>query len=327
MDQQDLIALLADGGFHSGHSLATRLKVTRTIVQQYIEQLRAMGIEIHSVTGKGYRLPTVFIPLSQHRILESMGAVSGIWKRHLEVCFSTGSTNADVMRLAQKGERRHLLIAEYQESGRGRRGKEWISPLGASIAMSVLWTFDAGMETLEGLSLAVAVLVIDALHACSYSNGLGVKWPNDILLEGRKLAGILIEIAGNPGGPCSVVIGIGVNVKMPYSMDERINQSYTDLSRHFEQNPDRNKIVAALASSLTAGLTQFAKEGFAPFQQAWEQLDVYKGRRVDIISGKNKMTGVSAGVDGSGALLLDTAEGRRVIAGGELSPSLRPVSE
>lgn len=324
MDLRPLIQTLADGFFHSGASLGQQLGVTRTIVGRQVEALRCMGIEIHSVTGKGYRLPSALDLLSVARILDQLGGDRRLWAGHIDLLFSTGSTNADAMRKGREGESHYLVLAEHQANGRGRRGKAWVSPLGANIALSMLWTFKSGMAALEGLSLAVAILVVDALRACGF-DGMGLKWPNDILLNSSKLAGILIEISGEAEGPCKVVIGIGINVEMPFSSAAAIDQAFTDLASNFERGSDRSQVVAELVRSLTAGLAVFAKQGFVAFQQRWNDIDVYRGRDVEISSGNSRRVGRALGVSDTGALLLETETGVLHIAGGELTPSLRPL--
>ena len=324
MDLRPLIAILSDGGFHSGRSLSQELCVTRTQIVQQVERLRELGIEVHSVTGKGYRLPIQLELIDKEHVLALLGHDSQLWESAFDVVFSTDSTNADAMAKGREGVTRYLCIAEHQAKGRGRRGKTWVSPLGANIALSMLWSFDSGVGRLEGLSLVVAILLVDALKACGYE-GMGVKWPNDILLSSSKLAGILIEIAGDATGPCKVVIGIGINIKMPESIAGSIDQSYTDLASNSEIPPDRNKIVAALIRSLQAGLAEFAQKGFAGFQQRWNEVDVFKGRMVEIVSGESRQRGLSLGVSDSAALLLQTESGVLTVSGGEIAPSLRPV--
>lgn len=327
MDLSPLVRILADGGFHSGRSLGQQLGVTRTVIGLQIELLRRMGVEVHSVTGKGYRLPTLFEPLSRSAVLHLMREHSALWASRLDLRFTTGSTNADAMEKARQGADRYLVLAEHQAAGRGRRGKEWLSPLGANIAMSLLWTFDLPIAALEGLSLAVATLVVEGLGNAGYRDGIGVKWPNDLLLRGAKLAGILIEIGGEPAGPSRVVIGLGINVRMPWFCQQQIDQAYTDLASNFELSPDRNRIVASVVVALSSGLPLFAEKGFAAFRDTWNELDVYRGRQVAIVSGSHRSTGLALGVTDSGALVLDTETGRQFIAGGELTPSLRPAEE
>lgn len=326
MDLRPLVRILSDGGFHSGRSLSAELGVTRTVIVRQIDQLRTMGVDIHSVTGKGYRLPYILEMINKERILALLGSSGSQWRDDFDVVFTTGSTNADAMAKGRAGSNRYLCIAEHQAAGRGRRGKAWLSPLGANIALSMLWSFKSGIAALEGLSLVVAILVVDALKACGYKE-LGVKWPNDILMSASKLAGILIEISGDTEGPCKVVIGVGINVNMPASSAGSIDQSYTDLASNLEVAPDRNRVIAALMLSLQDGLTQFALTGFAGFAKRWNEVDVYKGREVEIISGSNRQRGRSLGVSETGALLLQTETDVVPISGGEITPSLRPVMD
>ncbi len=322
MDLRPLLRILSDGQFHSGEQLGRHLLVSRSAVWKQVEQLRGMGVEVHSITGKGYRLPVTFDLLSRDAILSHLDHDAAGWGQFFELLFSTGSTNVEAMRIAQAGADRYVLVAEHQTSGRGRRGRAWISPLGANIYLSMVVSFQSGISALEGLSLAVALYVVKALHRIGVS-GLGVKWPNDILLEGRKLAGILLEVSGDLTGPCKVVIGVGLNIKMPCSVGRLIDQPYTDLSSHFSGRLDRNKLVADIVRELTHGLEEFAISGFTPLRPSWDDLNVYKGSTVEVRAGNSVTFGRVKGVSDTGALLLETDSGLQVLTGGELMPSLR----
>ncbi len=325
MDLLPLLQVLSDGQFHSGEQLGGNLSLSRSAVWKQIERLRELGVEVHSVTGKGYRLPTAFDLLDREKILDYLGGASAKWESCFDVLFTVGSTNAEAMRLAQEGADRCLILAEHQTQGRGRRGRVWVSPLGANIYLSMVVSFQMGIAALEGLSLAVALHVVRALEMEGVK-GLGVKWPNDILLEGRKLAGILLEVCGDLAGPCKVVIGLGLNIRMPTSASTQINQPYTDLSTHFSCSPDRNRIVATVIDQLTQGFEQFNVSGFAPLQSCWDSLDVYRNTMVEIRAGSNGVEGRVLGVNNTGALVLETLHGLKVIAGGELIPTMRPIS-
>lgn len=325
MDLLPLLQVLSDGQFHSGEQLGANLSLSRSAVWKQVERLRELGVEVHSVTGKGYRLPTTFDLLSRDIILANLGGGAAEWERCFDVLFTVGSTNAEAMRLAQGGTDRYAIIAEHQTQGRGRRGRVWVSPLGANIYFSMIVSFQMGIGALEGLSLAVALYVVRALEMEGVT-GLGVKWPNDILLGGRKLAGILLEVCGDMAGPCKVVIGLGLNVKMPKSASADIDQPYTDLTAGFSGRPDRNKIVATVITQLTRGLEQFNVSGFGPLQPHWDTVDVYRNEMVEIRAGSNVTQGKVMGVSNSGALLLETLHGLKVITGGELMPSMRPIS-
>lgn len=326
MDLRPLLRLLASGSFHSGEKLGDELQISRTAVWKQVERLRSLGIEVHSVTGKGYRIPTALSLLSKAQILSQLGASAANWSGSLDVLFSTGSTNVDVMEKAQSGLDRYIVVAEHQTHGKGRRGRTWVSPLGANIYFSMLASFQSGVAALEGLSLVVALLVSRALERCGCRD-LGLKWPNDILVDGKKLAGILLEISGDVAGPCKVVIGIGLNVRMPRSAGAQIDQPYTDLESCFSGVPDRNHLVAQLILDLESGLAEFSRTGFSTFYSLWQHRDIYRGTLVELRSGNSSIRGIAQGVNHSGALLLQTEDGLKVITGGEVVPSLRPVSD
>lgn len=326
MDLRPLLGILASGSFHSGEKLGGELQISRTAVWKQVERLRSLGVEVHSVTGKGYRIPAALSLLNEAQILAGVGASAANWEGRLDVLFSTGSTNVDAMEKAQSGADRYIVVAEHQSQGKGRRGRTWVSPLGANIYFSMLVSFQSGVAALEGLSLVVALLVARALERCGCRD-LGLKWPNDILVEGKKLAGILLEISGDVAGPCKVVIGIGLNVRMPSSVTEQIDQPFTDLERCFSGVPDRNYLVAQLILELEVGLAEFSRTGFSEFYSLWQDRDIYKGRMVELRSGGSVMRGIVHGINHSGALLLETDEGLKVITGGEVVPSLRPVNE
>ena len=324
MKLRPLLEILADGNFHSGEQIGLALSISRTAVWKKIDKLRSMGVEIHSVTGKGYRIPVAVCLLDKRLILELLGRDSETWASRLEVLFSTTSTNADAMFSAQQGLDFNVHVAEHQTEGKGRRGKEWRSPLGSNIYFSMLVSFPSGVAALDGLSLAVAVLVVGALRASGYS-GFGLKWPNDILLDGKKLAGILLEITGDVAGPCKVVIGIGINTHLSASIRHEIDQPVIDLAEKFSSPPDRNVIVANLIRALANGVSKFETQGFSAYQAQWQELDLFKGQHVRVGIGRDAVEGLVEGIDHKGALVLRTSSGIRVICSGELIPTMRAL--
>lgn len=326
MDLRPLLARLSDGLFHSGEQLGVDLGLSRAAVWKQVEKLKTMGVEVHSVTGKGYRLPLALELLCPDEVFRSLGADAADWRQHLSVLFSVDSTNSEVVRRIQAGSERYIVVADHQSLGRGRRGRAWISPLGANIYMSIAWPFQAGVAALEGLSLVVAVLVVRALARCGF-HGMALKWPNDILLNGCKLAGILLEVSGDLAGPCRVVIGIGLNVRMPGAAANQIDQPYTDLASNFGAKIDRNAIAACMIQELTSGLEEFELAGFSAFHSQWDSLDTYKGRMVELRAATSVTKGVVKGVDKAGGLILATADGLKILAGGELHTTLRPVAD
>jgi BirA family biotin operon repressor/biotin-[acetyl-CoA-carboxylase] ligase len=229
------------------------------------------------------------------------------------------STNAEALRRITAGAGSGLVcVAEQQTAGRGRRGRDWVSPFAGNLYLSVVWEFARGATALEGLSLAVGVAVTEALARCAVVD-LKLKWPNDILHEGSKLGGILIEMVGGTTGSCQAVIGIGINVSMPESAAGEIDQDWTDISRIAHTTPGRNELLAALLDELLPMLPAFEQEGFGPLQARWSERDAFAGCPVVVHSGPQQVAGIARGVDDSGALLLDVGDQVQTFHGGEVS--------
>jgi BirA family biotin operon repressor/biotin-[acetyl-CoA-carboxylase] ligase len=233
----------------------------------------------------------------------------------VEVVPETGSTNADLLARAPALREPVLLIAENQTAGRGRAGRSWLSSAGDSLTFSLAWKFDAGLAALTGLPLAVGVALAETLA------GLGVpvqlKWPNDLLKDGDKLAGILIETA--PAAPgVWAVIGIGLNLVMPEALEREIGRTVAAVP--WLARMDRNALMAALLDTLAGALREFERAGFAAFSARWNLLHAYRGDTVVILDrGAVLHEGVAAGVDDVGRLLLDGADGRVAIVAGDVS--------
>lgn len=324
MELRPLLNILADGAFHSGEQIGRDLSISRTAVWKQVDKLRRVGVDIHSVTGKGYRLPAAMRLLDAEQILAHLGEDADRWKSDLHVRFSTHSTNKDAMAAAQSGQLSGIFVAEHQERGRGRRGRTWVSPAGSNIYFSMLITFAKGVAELEGLSLAVAVIVVDALNASGY-DGFRLKWPNDVLRDSRKLAGILLEVTGDVAGPCKVVIGIGINVRVSGALKSQVDQPVAGLVEGTSDVPDRNLIVANLVRELQRGIAEFERHGFEPFRGAWQSIDAFRGQVVRIGVSSDWIEGRVLGVDNRGALQLETDSGIKLVSSGELAPSVRAL--
>jgi BirA family biotin operon repressor/biotin-[acetyl-CoA-carboxylase] ligase len=324
MNLVPLLTLLCDGSSHSGEVLGHTLGISRAAVWKQIHQLKELGVAIQAVTGKGYFIPGGLQLLNQSKIMASLdGGVKDLLCG-IDVHFSVGSTNTEAMNRALDGFDSYLVMSEHQTQGRGRRGRHWVSPFGHNLYMSMLWSFHGGIAALEGLSLVCALAVKRALSRQGY-DGVGVKWPNDVLHERQKLAGILLEVNGDVSGPCKVVIGVGLNINMPMIAGRGIDQPFSDLRAIKDVAVDRNRLASILVSELVSAIQVFQVDGFKPFQEEWLQADVYLGQSVEIQSGQHVQPGVCAGVDEAGRLLLETVAGVEHIAGGEVMPSLRPV--
>lgn len=315
--REHLIKALAGGEFVSGQYLGEQLGISRTAISKHVKALSTMGLDIYSVTGKGYKLAQPLHLLDKEKII---GLLSGASKSTIvEVHSLIDSTNNYLMRrLPNQLQQGQVCLAEYQSAGRGRRGRQWISPFGSQIYFSMYWYLEQGLSAAIGLSLLTALAVSDAIKL---TTGVQVqlKWPNDIYLEGEKLAGILIDLEGQALEPSHSVIGIGLNLNMPEKSAKKIDQRWTDLQSHSKQVIDRNKLSAQLILSLQQRLQQNQTQGLAAMLDEWHAHDVYLNKRVKLLTGKKIMQGIYRGINNQGALLLEVNGQVSPVYGGEVS--------
>lgn len=320
---ETLLKRLADGRFHSGEALANGLGISRAAVWKQLKQLQALpGIELHAVRGRGYRLAQPISLLEARLLGETVGAAAAHLSA-LELLTETASTNAYLMQqpppVVGTG---CACVAEHQTAGRGRRGRPWLSGFARNLSLSLAWTFDRPMAAAAGLSLASGVAVASALSEAGVS-GHGLKWPNDVYLDDRKLAGILVEASGEANGPTRVVIGVGVNLAMDDETAEGIDQPWADLRDQLGTPPPRNQVAGLLLKALVNACLRYTEHGLAPFLDEWRQHDRHLGREVTVHLGDEQIRGRYVGLADDGSLLLETPSGRRVFQGGEVS--LRPA--
>lgn len=312
----DLITLLADGEFHSGQQLGEQLGISRAAVWKRLRKLEQVGLVCERVPGRGYRLPGGLDRLDADAIRAGLATASSL---PVEVLESTGSTNSDLLeRIGAGVDLPRALLAEHQHAGRGRRNRNWVSPWGRSLYLSLAWPFHGGAAQLEGLSLAVGTVIAEMLQTLGLSD-VGLKWPNDVLVGPRKLAGILIELAGDVDGDCVAVIGVGLNGDLGAHHDGLIDQAWTDLRRELGHLPGRNALAADLVSLLAAMLPAFERDGFMNFRARWDRFDLCRGRSVVVQVGERHFAGRAQGVTAAGALTLDLDGEQRQFHGGEVS--------
>lgn len=326
MSKSTLLSLLANGDFHSGQALADRLGVSRTAVWKQLNGLAAeYELEVESVRGKGYRIPGGIDLLDRGEVMGALTDPARALLGRLEILDTIDSTNSELIRREEQGVAPGLVCtAEQQTAGRGRRGRQWVSPYAGNLYLSVLWEFSQGAASLEGLSLAVGVAVAQTLRERGLS-GVQLKWPNDVLHEGMKLGGILIEMQGDVAGPCRVVIGIGLNVVMPAAAADGIDQAWTDIATVTGgQQPRRSELLGNLLNQLLPLLADFEQRGFASWREQWQELDAFAGAPVTLHGGSTPIGGVARGVDERGALLLETGTGLQTVHGGEISLRTAP---
>ena len=234
----------------------------------------------------------------------------------VEVVAQTGSTNADLLARAALLPAPLLLVAEHQTAGRGRAGRSWLSSPEGSLTFSLAWKFDGGPQALVGLPLAIGVALAETLGALGQQ--VQLKWPNDLLKDGDKLAGILVETQSAPGGGTWTVIGIGLNLLMPDEMEAQLGRSAAGVP--WLARMERDVLMAALLDGLAAALTEFTARGFAAFAARWNLRHAWQGETVVLLdNGVVRHEGRAAGVDDSGRLLLDTDDGRITVVAGDVS--------
>ncbi len=322
-----LLVRLADGDYHSGDELGECLGVSRAAVWKQLHKLDDLGLELESVRGRGYRLKGGLEMLDPQKLEKALNAETRSAVSTLEVLTTTDSTNSRALERAALRQTGYVCLAEHQSAGRGRRGRTWVSPFGRNLYISLNWSFEGGASQLEGLSLAVGAVLCQVLESRGLA-GLELKWPNDVLWRGRKLAGVLLEMAGDPAGSCQVVVGVGLNLAMPPQVAKQIEQPWVDLGTVCEQEacirPERNALAASLIEGLVSLLAQYHRTGFALWREEWQKRDAFLGRTVQLTSGKRVLEGVAHGVDETGALRLDMNGERVLCHGGELS--MRAVS-
>ena len=313
----------SDADFHSGEAMAQCLGVSRASIWNAMRSLDDAGLVLHKVRGRGYRLPDPPQWLDRESILAALGSKAALFD--LEVLDTVESTNRTLMhRAALDAPHASCVVADLQTQGRGRRGRTWHGALGGSLTFSLLWRFQQGAGFLSGLSLAVGVALMRALKAYGVEDA-GLKWPNDVLHNYRKLAGVLIELQGDMHGPTAAVIGIGLNVKLPAAVRDRIDQAAVDLfSIGGASLLGRNQLLAHILVHMADVLQEFESEGFSGLREEWVGYHAYHGRNVRMmLPGGTYEEGCVSGVAEDGSLLLATPAGTKRFASGEIG--LRPA--
>ncbi len=341
--QRALLALIADGEWHSGEDLGAAFNVSRAAVWKQLQQLQAAGLSLESERGKGYRLSYPVQLLDAECIRGNLSAAAKALLSGLDIPFIIDSTNTRAMQLIEGNQASgencsgRAIFAEQQTAGRGRRGRNWVSPLASNIYCSLIWRFASGAAALSGLSLAVGVATVQALESLGYK-GVELKWPNDLLWQGRKLGGILLEMSGDAAGPCDIVVGIGINVSMSQFVDKAsrdqdhyshtvtdpaaIDQAWVDLleaASAADISLNKNAIVSAMLNQLLPMLASFEQQGFSGSKAEWIKRDAFIGRDIVLQLGDKQLAGQYQGVDSDGALLINTSDGQQRFNGGEVS--------
>ncbi|MGH8460732.1 MAG: bifunctional biotin--[acetyl-CoA-carboxylase] ligase/biotin operon repressor BirA [Stenotrophobium sp.] len=318
LSEADMLALvdaLADGEWHSGEDLAALAGISRAALAKRIEKLRDWQLDIEARHGLGYRLTAPLQRLSSEAL---RAAIPGVAVR---VATVVDSTNAQLL-TADAQQDPQALFAEFQSAGRGRRGRNWTSPFAANLYLSLAWSFAQWPRQLTALPLAVGVCCVRALRASGLDD-VRIKWPNDLYVDGRKLGGILIEHRAEAGGPCRVVIGIGINVAMTRDQAKEVTQPWIGLHEACAArglaNISRNHLAAALLSGIVRGMHAFEGAGFDAFAAEWSTLDLTRDRAVTVLAQDRELHGIGRGVDAQGALVVEVLGQLHVLHSGEVS--------
>ena len=303
-----LIEILADGEFHSGEELAASFGITRAGINKYMKVLREWGLDFTSVQGKGYCLIAPIDLIKKCKIDHYYQADSRC--EILPIIDSTNQYLLDKIGQLRSGD---SCVAEFQSKARGRRGRKWFSPFGSNLYFSMYWQLEQGVAAAMGMSLVVGIVIADTLRELS-GQDIKVKWPNDLYLNDQKLAGILIELAGKTGDCAHAIIGIGVNLMMTNPDPNIVNQKWANLGK-----VDRNLLVARIVKNLNIKLSEFEKQGLAPFISDWNRLDNFANRPVKLLIGDNIIRGIAKGINEQGALMLEQDGKIHAHIGGEIS--------
>lgn len=267
-----------------------------------LQQFRDAGLNIIE-TAQGYRL------VPQLPLLNSLQISTALLPYSVHYQPVMSSTNEWILQNIPNLNKGDLCLAEYQTAGRGRRGRQWLSPFAGQMIFSFYWTFDP-KKSIEGLSLVVGLAIAEVLN-------VQVKWPNDILFDGRKLGGILVEIANHKNGLLNLVIGVGINVSLPTQTE--ISQPYAQLSE-MDPDIDRQTLFPTLIQHLYVRLERFEKEGInAEFQQAWQNHNAFFNSEVNVITEQRVIFGIEQGIDERGYLRVQCGAELKMFNGGEVS--------
>ena len=318
--RKQLLCMLDFGKFHSGSQLSEQLGVSRSAIWKQINAFKQIGVEINAVSGKGYRLVSALELLDKDVILAGLEQHAETHVSELIIHDVITSTNSYLFETPASFDSGTICLAEFQTAGKGRRGRQWVSPFGSNVYLSVLWQYEKGPAAISGLSLAAGVAVVRALEKVNDGN-IGLKWPNDIYWNDKKLGGILVEVQGDAEGPCTVVVGIGMNMRLTEHEAISIDQAWTDMHQITGgRMPSRNQLIVQLLNQLIPIIAEFENAGIDSFIGEWRTFDCMVNRPVSLFLGNQVIEGVVQGVDENGLITLQLADGKvSAFASGEVS--------
>lgn len=308
--KRQLLKLLSAKHFVSGEKLAQQMSLSRTAIANHVSGMTDVGVDVYSVKGKGYKLASPISLIDESLLKQNIN----------NRCFyfdEIDSTNKFLLKHIDDLENGDICLAELQTAGRGRRGKVWVSPYASHLYFSMYWQLEQGMAAAMGLSLVVGYSLTTVLTQLGV-DGLGLKWPNDIYRHGKKLAGILVEMHGQADGICQLVIGAGVNIAMPKTQQELIDQPWSDLLDLINQF-DKTQLAILLQKQLCHDLGIFTEQGLTPFINGWRDFDIFQGQQVQISFGDTIVIGCYQGIDEQGGVIIEQDGVKKCYLGGEIT--------
>ncbi|PMB54879.1 Biotin-protein ligase [Coxiella-like endosymbiont] len=281
---------------HTGHT---------AVLWKTIKKLNSYQIPIKSLKTKRYSLIQPLTLLDKQKIISTLGKTSIL----LDSLEQVDSTN-NFLKTVSHPNKLGICIAEMQTKGKGRFYRPWYSPFGQNIYLSLRYSFNKDISELAGLSLVCGLAVCRTIETISHlSLPIFIKWPNDIICDNKKLAGILIEIQVETNRFCSVIIGIGLNVNMQNDANHKINQNWTSLINLTKTYYDRNKLCTALINDLLHYIKTFEKQGLSFFQNPWQKKDYLFNKFLRLQSSQKEFQGIGAGINEQGKLILKLTDG------------------
>lgn len=327
IQKEELISILADGHIHSGSELGSKWGVSRTSISKAIGELEIFGLEVFKIRGKGYRLKETLYLLDKQLIQKSIKTELHHKIASLEIFPSLASTNTYLLDKALPAveafdPKFHICMSESQTSGKGSRGRKWVSPYGHNIYLSLSCKFAATSNSLDGLSLVAGLSVSQTIGSYGVA-AVGLKWPNDLQIASKKIGGILVEVKGEAPGVFQVVIGVGINLNLSIEAMREVDQPWGCLADHGFEMKLRNEFAGRLITGLIHNIEKFQLNGFAEFQSEWSKFDVMVGKDIEIATHNGALNGRSLGIDRDGALLVDTVNGVQAVRSGYVSLRIR----
>lgn len=322
--QQRLLHTLADGELHSGSELADSLGITRSAVWKQIKNLDALNLEVEAQAGQGYQLNAPLELFDEQMILDELSTECRQQLESFTLRWVSESTSNELMQDTPPTEgQAKVCLTEFQSAGRGRRGRNWYAPAGHSICLSVSWCYPTTPPDFSCLGLAVGIATLRAVRQAGVE-AAQLKWPNDVVVDGKKLAGVLIDVQGEAGGPLHIVAGVGVNYRLNDQVLQAVSsesglQPVSLLDATEETPAGRNKATTYLIDEIVRILSEFPDSGFISLVDEWSEADSLLGKELEVVQNGKTLTGIAKGLTADGRLKLNAGNEVHLLVSGDVS--------